>query len=699
MVKPSMEQNVEVKQATKQALAHTHVIWFVALALLVLGPLLAPGYLLLLDAPAGPNGSWQSLVPLPSDGLVTSSAGAGNVMRLIAEIHSQLPSKLVIALTVAVGGIGLFRWLRHKIGIGFWPALVAGTFFSVNPFVYERMVSGQILLTASYAALPWALASFARVVRTGAVGDALRALAWVALIGFIDIHGGAMALVLLVAGILFSPAALSFKFVLAALVAGGFVVLNLYWIAPSLLAAEGGRLGSGDYLAYAPRPRSAAIFPYVFMLHGFWRLEFTTPLQASKVLYLLAFLPLAGAAFAGALHATTSPTWRRAAGALLVTCLVAGILGMGRSFPVTEPVARFMFERVPGYGIFREPQKWVALLALGYAVFAGVGLELIAGRLDKLRTGARNVLCIGVVLPLVATRLMLWGFGGAVENSQFPPDWERVDEITAGQPGSILALPWNLYQPISFAGERTIANPMPHYFSSDVVMSKEARLFVADETRPSDPRDAYIQDIMNRRRNVADLGNLVAPLGIRYIALAHVADWSTYGFLERQEDLDLLFEGEDMTLYENSAWVGDIYGMSAGTSSTDPDQDEDNQAMPTESTSELHDLEPERRSPVLPGNRIAKVLPWWEAIDDPGAPVTGTSKSCLDGWRLEGRSPVCHLGAFGAFEGADGGELWRPGVVAQIVAVVLSLLAGAGLLFLIRRLAPSRQGAPDAKGD
>ena len=680
-----MEQNVEVNQATKRALAHIHLIWFIALALLVLGPLLAPGYLLLLDAPAGSNAAWQSLVPLPSDGLVTSSAGAGNVMRLAAEIHSQVPNKLVIALTVAVGGIGLFRWLRHRVGLGFWPALVAGTFFSVNPFVYERMVSGQILLTASYAALPWALASFARVVKSGATGDVFRALAWVALIGFIDIHGGAMALTLLVVGVLFSPAAISFKFGLVALVAGGFVLLNLYWIAPSLLAAEGGRLGSGDYVAYAPRPRSAAIFPYVFMLHGFWRLEFTTPLQDGKVLYLFAFLPLAGAAFAGALHATASPVWRRAAGALLVTCLVAGILGMGRSFPVTEPIARFMFERVPGYGIFREPQKWVALLALGYAVFAGVGLQLVAGRLDKLRTGAGHLVCIGVLLPLVATRLMLWGFGGAVENSQFPPDWERVNEITAGQPGSILALPWNLYQPISFAGERTIANPMPHYFSSDVIVSKEARLFVADETRPSDPRDAYVQNIMNRRRNVADFGQLVAPLGIRYIALAHVADWSTYGFLERQDDLDLLFEGEDMTLYENSAWVGDVYGMSSGSSSAEPDPPEDNQAMPAESTSVLHVLESEQRSAALPGNRLAKVLPWWQTIDDPGAPVTGTSKSCLDGWRLEGRTPVCHLGAFAAFEGADGGELWRPGVLVQIVAVGLSLLAVAGLLFLIRR--------------
>jgi hypothetical protein len=345
------------------------------------------------------------------------------------------------------------------------------------------------------------------------------------------------------------------------------------------------------------------------MLHGFWRIEFVTPLQAGKSLYLLTFLPLACASFAGVIHATTTQRWGRAANALLVSCLVAAFLGMGPSFPVTEPLARFMFERVPGYGIFREPQKWVALVALGYAVFAGVGLELIARMLERWRAAAAHVVGVAVVLPLIATRLMLWGFDGTIADSHFPTDWERVDDITANAPGSILALPWNLYQPIGFAGERTIANPMPHYFRSDVVVSKEARLFVADETRPSDPRDTYVQAIMNQRRNVEDLGHLLAPLGIRYIVLAHVADWSTYGFLERQDDLEPVFAGDDMTLYENAAWVGDTYGMDNGGDLDRLREAISDQNVRTGSTAELRVLQPERRAEELPGASLAKALP------------------------------------------------------------------------------------------
>jgi hypothetical protein len=698
-----MAQNVPVKTTTEQARATSPMIWFFVLALLVLGPLLGPGYLLLLDAPAGPHASWQSLVPVSSDGLVTSAAFALNVMRAVGEIHPQLPNKLVIALTVVMGGIGLFRFLHHRVRLGSWPALVAGTFFVINPFVYERMLAGQILLTASYAALPWALSCFARVAEGGERIDVFKAVAWVAAIGLIDIHGGAMALLLVVVAVLFSPAAPGEKVMFVVAVAGGFILVNFYWIVPSLLGAEGGRLGSGDYIAYAPRPRSSSILPYVFMLHGFWRIEFVTPLQADKSLYLLTFLPLAGAAFAGVMHATSTPRWGRAANALLVSCLVAAFLGMGRSFPVTEPLARFMFERVPGYGIFREPQKWVALVALGYAVFAGVGLELVAGRLGRWRAAAAHVVGVAVVLPLIATRLMIWGFDGTIANSHFPTDWERVDEITATEPGSILALPWNLYQPIGFAGERTIANPMPHYFRSDVVVSKEARLFVADETRPSDPRDTYVQTIMNQRRNVEDLGHLLAPLGIRFIALAHVADWSTYGFLERQDDLEPVFAGDEMTLYENTAWVGDSYGMEDGGDLDRLREAIKDQNVRTGSTAELHVLEPERRAEELPGASLVKALPGRDEIEDFGTPVTGTSRSCLDGWRLEGRSSVCHLGAFAAFEGPGGGELWRSGLFVQIVALVVSVAAVGGLVVLIRRSREERrsqgQRAEEAKED
>jgi len=661
------------------------VIWFVGLALLILGPLLAPGYVLLLDASAGPAGPWHGFFPTISEGLVTSAALALNVMRAVGEIHPQLPNKLVIGLSVALGAFGLFRFLFHHARIGFWPALVAGTFFAMNPFVYERMLAGQILLTASYAALPWALACFTRVASRGEAGDVLRALAWVAAIGLIDIHGGGMALLLLGVAILFSPATPGRKLALVALVVGGFVVVNLYWIAPSMLAGEGGRLGSGDYLAYAPRPRSASILPYVFMLHGFWRVEFITPLQAGKSLYLVAFLPIAGAAFAGVIHATSIHRWSRAANALLVSCLIAAVLGMGPSLPITEPLARFMFERVPGYGIFREPQKWVALLALGYAVFAGVGLELVARRLERLRARSGMLVGAAIVLPLIATRIMLWGFDGTIANSQFPSDWQRADEITAGDPGAILALPWNLYQPVDFAGQRTVANPMSHYFRSEVVVSKEARLFVTDETEPSDPRDAYVQAIMNRRRNVEGVGQLLAPLGIRYIALAHVADWSTYGFLERQSDLEEVFSGPDMTLFENTAWVGETYEMDRGDDLDELRQPIDDRAVRTGTTTELHVLQPERRARELPGAPFVKGLPGWPELEPSGAPVTGTNRACLDGWRLEDRPAVCHLGAFAAFEGADGGVLWRPGLFVQIAALLASLAAVVGLGVAIRR--------------
>jgi hypothetical protein len=684
-----------VQPVPSRAARYLPLVGFIALGTAVLGPLIAPGYLLLLDAPAGPNAPWQSFFPLPSSGLVTSAAPALNVLRAVGLIHPQLPNKLLIAATVIVGGYGLYRFLRRDLELDVWPSLVGGVFFVVNPWVYERMLAGQILLTLSCAMLPFALPSLWRVTRHGRRADALRALGWMGVIAIVDVHGGAMALLLTVMAIAFSPASLIRR---ALLVLGSlalFAAIGLYWILPSLVAEEGARLGAGDYIAYSPRPRSASILPHVFMLHGYWRLEFPTPLQVNGAAFLIPFLVLAAAAIAGLLWAVGEDRYRRAASALATSCLVAVVLGMGRSFPPTEPVARFMFERVPGYGIFREPQKWIAVLALGYGVFAGVGLQMLSSALRRLHTGARPVVAAAVVLPLVASSTILWGFGGRVSLSHFPDGWQRAEEITRSKDGSILAMPWNLYQPMRLTGGRFVANPMSHYFSSEVLVSGDARLFVRNETPPPDPRDTFVDALIRGRRAIDRMGAFLAPMGVRWVALVHDADWPFYRFLFRQQDLSVAFEDDDITLFENKSFEGDIYGLESGrTASSIGEVLRDDPA----GTEELTRIDPSFRSAVLPGLSSERSWPWWDAIDTPDAPVVGTSRSCLDGWRLGDQEAECHLGAFAAFPDSQGSTLWRRGLLVQVIAIALSAAALLGLVVAIRRAPRPADGREEPPG-
>jgi len=662
-----------------------HYAWFLCVAVAILGPLLLPGYLLLLDAPAGPNTDPPSYLPLPSQGQVSASAPALSLPYLLSRLHPQLPNKLLIAAIVVVGGAGMYRVLVTRLRLAPWSALAAATFFVVNPFVYDRMLAGQLILLLAYALVPWTLPSLADLATGGTRAALLRSAAWTAGIAVVDVHIGGMVFLLLMLALLFSPAAATTKGVLLLLGVAIVVAINLYWLLPSFLAGEGARLGSGDFLAYAPRPRSARVLPQVLALHGFWRLEFATPLALYRPRFLVSFVPLLLAACFGAVRVLDSDKWRRAGAALGTAFLVALVLAMGRSFPLTAPVARFLFEHVPGYGIYREPQKWAAVLCLVYAVFFGVGLDQVSRLLERRRRPARHLTAVAVILPLLATSVMFWGFGGRVENSQFPDDWARAEELMKGHAGNLMAMPWNLYQPTSFAGERTVANPTPHFFSLPTLISDDAQLYVREDTPPADPRDDYVRAVVNRRGRIHSFGHLVAPLGVRYIVLANIADYRSYQWLYRQQDLSPLHTGEDLTLFENEAWRGHTYGL----------EEED------ENTSELDVLAEEGQeiaaeqliasdidavTSELPGPQLMEALPGWDRVQPPEAPVTGTDKSCIDGWRLGDEEAVCHLGGVAAFAnpGTDV-NLWRPGVFVQALGYTLSLVATVALWrFIVR---------------
>jgi hypothetical protein len=665
---------------------HLEVLWFAGLAVAVLGPLLLPGYLLLLDAPAGPSTDPPSYLPLPSQGHVSAPAPVLTLPYLVGKLHPQIPNKLLIAAIVVIAGIGMYRFLTRRLALAPWPALGGATLFVINPFVYDRMVAGQLVFLLAYAAMPWALPSLTNLALRGTRRTLLTAAAWAAGITVVDVHIGGMVILLTVLALVFSPAAPSAKAMLVLVTVAIVAAVNLYWLLPSLLAGEGARLGSGDFLAYAPRPRSARILPHVLALHGFWRLEFPTPLSLDRVRFLASFIPLVVAAGYGVIRALDSAAWRRAAATLGTAFLVAIVLAMGRSFPPTEPMARLLFERVPGYGIYREPQKWVAVLSLSYAVFAAVGFDSVARVLERRKRVLRHVVAVAVVLPLVATSVMLWGFGGRVHNSQFPDDWTRAEELIKGRPGNVMAMPWNLYQPTSFAGERTIANPSPHFFSLPTLISDDAQLYVRDDTPPPDPRDEYVRAVVNRRGEIRYFGHLVAPLGVRYVVLANIADYRTYQWLHRQDDLMPLHTGEELTLFENEAWPGSTYGLEDGdenTSLTDILTSAEGQRLAAE---QLVESDIDAATSPLPGPGVMEAAPGWDRVQPRDTPITGTDKSCVDGWRLGSEEAVCHLGGVAAFSN-PGTEvnLWRPGVFVQLSAYVLSVIAGVVLWRLIAR--------------
>jgi hypothetical protein len=261
---------------------------------------------------------------------------------------------------------------------------------------------------------------------------------------------------------------------------------------------------------------------------------------------------------------------------------------------------------------------------------------------------------------LLATSSMLWGFGGRVTTSMFPSGWQEARARISSSDGSLLALPWHLYLQYDFADDRILSNLTPHAFLGEVVFSRWAELHVESETLPADPRELYVARVLEEANDRGDLGFRLAPLGVRYVGLGETADAEEYDFLDSQSDLTMIVNGEGFRLYENEEWRGLTYPVAA--------------------------LPDETSHGDLPGLHLARKLSGGVTLTAESAVATGTNLSCADGWRIEGTTPRCFQGAFGAWRSWDETTYaYRPGLILQLASYIASLAVAITLGYVALR--------------
>jgi hypothetical protein len=377
-----------------------------------------------------------------------------------------------------------------------------------------------------------------------------------------------------------------------------------------------------------------------------------------------------------------SNTHRRLGLVLVVAAALALLLAGGISFPPTAGVFRSVFDHVSVFRIYREPQKFLALVVLVYAVFGAVGLEAVVARSDSRSSSARawvvSALAIGVTTAYAYT--MLWGFWGQVHLSRYPSDWARADQIMAAEgPGRVLVLPWELYAVWSFTAGRIVANPAPSFFSREVISGDNVG-FTRIPTQSVDPFSAWVQDILAHRGKIRELGHLVAPLDVRFVVLLHEVDRQRYSFVERQADLAAIYRGPRLELFENLAWRGSVLPLEpVGSSSFAFDDGSD-------VTQQLLPQDPVGPIAGVGFGSVARILPGWRSIAPVPAQYLATGDRCTDGWRLGDEEPVCDLGTVAAFSSPDQAQsLWRRAPGARVIGFLVSGLTLVGALFYVRR--------------
>jgi hypothetical protein len=212
----------------------------------------------------------------------------------------------------------------------------------------------------------------------------------------------------------------------------------------------------------------------------------------------------------------------------------------------------------------REQQKWLSLTMLGFAAASGFAVDWIVRELpslarrvldiDRRQSAARRVeqgtlvlAALALAVPLVSAPALLWGLGGTVAVSQYPQGWYAADQVLGSGDELALFLPWHGYQPFDFTDGRSVATPADAFFRRRVLTSDAVELG-ALRTDSTSLRTAYVDQLVARGGGT-DFGRMVAPLGVRYVVLAHGAEDPSYAWVGRQSDLRRVLATPSIDVY------------------------------------------------------------------------------------------------------------------------------------------------------
>ena len=499
----------------------------------VLAPVLGRGYVLSYDMVFVPHPPITATV-LGTDGSVPRAVPTDLAVDLLARVIPAAAVQQTLLLAIFVlSGAGAARLAAVlRPGIGASGRAAAALAYCWNPYVAERLVVGHWAFLLGYAVLPW-VAGAALTVRRTASARALPALLlWLAAAATAGSTAGVLAagtaLVILAAGGARST-----------LITGGFALaVNLPWLVPALARAGGIPADPAGVAAFAARPDTPfGVAGSLATLGGVWN-EAAWP--AGRDSWLLAGVALGWVAAAGLLGCRPA-RWGPGGPGLAAAGFAGYVVAAAGTVPVLRGAVTVVVLHVPGGGLLRDGQKFLAPTALLIAVAAGCAVDRLAAR-DRRVTAPFAVLL--AVLPVLALPALGWGVAGRLQPARYPASWSALQETLAAAPasGDVAVLPWGLYRRFGWNGDRVVLDPLPRLLSRRVLVDDDLPLSSVT-VRGEDSRSARVSAGL---RAGTPVPALLRSVGVRYVVVhrtqvgAAAAESALAGLPVRYRSRDLL---------------------------------------------------------------------------------------------------------------------------------------------------------------
>lgn len=495
-------------------------VWWVppALAAAVVAPLLlSRGFALAGDMVFVPRQPWKGTWTGADGGVPRAVPSDAWVSLATHLVPGDLLQKVVLLAMLAGAGWGVLALLRDRPAPA---ALAAAVLYQWNPFVHERLGIGHWALVCGYAALPWVVLAARRVGRPGWLAIAHLAVP-LGVAAWTSPTGGVLAAVLAFA---VAPAATDTgrRAIALGRAAGVAVAANLAWLLPGLLNSTGLPADPDGVAAFAAR----ADTPYGLVgslasLGGLWKAS-VDPIERSSWLLAGVALAVSVAGLLGLVRACRGPDratdhgWLRPLA--VVGCGSLVLVVIASTAPGAEILGRVVTD-VPGGGLFRDTQKWIAPWALAVAVGFGELVAWSAGNTNGTTDGLGRRWYAAALVPIVCLPTLAWGLAGFWRPASYPAEWTAVasslHEAGAGD-DRVLVLPLGVYRRFSWAGERAVLDPAPRFFPGQVIVDDgldgRGGVLVAGESEEAAALRVHLED-------PDALAETTIELGIRWVVV------------------------------------------------------------------------------------------------------------------------------------------------------------------------------------
>ncbi|MDG4663057.1 hypothetical protein [Mycobacterium sp. 236(2023)] len=503
-----------------------------ALTLAVTAPLLGPGYLLLRDAVSTPR-SYLSDAALG----LTQAAPRALPQDFFVALASSLVDGGVVVKALLILGLWLAGWGAARLVAAVLPdAGVAGQCVAVtiaiwNPYVAERLLQGHWSLLVGYGCLPWVAATVLSL--RGWPERRLPGVAslvfWLALAGLTPtglMLAAAIALVCALAAGAGRP-----RWWCAGVSLAASATAALPWLVASALATGWAADQKAGVAAFAARAEPGlGTLGSLASLGGIWNAE-AVPASRTTLFAIVSAAVLLGVVAVG----VPLLIRRRAAVPLLVVAAAAVVLpalmATGPGLTVVEAV----IDAVPGLGVLRDGQKWVALAMPAYALSGAATVVTLRPRVPALATAAVCCAALIATLPDLA-----WGVGGRVAPVHYPEGWDATAAIINADPAPVAVLPVDSMRQFRWAGEAPVLDPLPRWVRADVLSTGD--LTIAGTTVPGDgSRAREIQQML-----VSGAGrDELAAAGVGWVVIENPENGQAPALT-----LPVAFRDVDLTVYD-----------------------------------------------------------------------------------------------------------------------------------------------------